>query len=213
MTDSAQGAPERLALVQQVAAWARHKLETGDLHTRAWFHTDRVRRTILTLARVEGVDPVLAELAALLHDVGRTEPGPESEHGARSAAETLVADLPLSDAEVKPVVHAIRWHNSGRADTQLLRVLRDADMLDGLGAIGIVRAFMGRSQLLPYDPDAPFATGGDRWPALFCSDQLLGQMDWYYRLNTATTRDLAQERFAFMERFIAPARKEIAIDD
>jgi uncharacterized protein len=215
MTDSAQRVPERLALLREVEAWARQKLETGDHRTHGWFHTDRVRRTILILARAEGVDGVLAELAALLHDVGRTEPGPENEHGARSAAlaETLLADLPLTDTEVKAVLHAIRWHNSGRTDTQILRVLRDADMLDGLGAIGIARAFMSGSQLLPYDPDAPFAEGGDRRPALYCSDQLLGQMDWYHRLNTATARGLAQDRLALMERFIAQARKEIAIHD
>ena len=33
---------------------------------------------IRILARAEGVDPFLAELAALLHDVGRTQPGPEA---------------------------------------------------------------------------------------------------------------------------------------
>jgi hypothetical protein len=68
---------------------------------------------------------------------------------------------------------------------------------------------MSKSHLLPYDPDAPFEEGADRWPAMHCSDQLKGQMDWYNRLNTATARDMAQDRVAFMEQFIAQARLEI----
>jgi hypothetical protein len=43
-------------------------------------------------------------------------------------------------------------------------------MLDGLGAMGIVRALMSKSQLLPYDPGAPFEEGANRWPAMYCSD-------------------------------------------
>ena len=60
-------------------------------------------------------------------------------------------------------------------------------MTEGLGAIGIARAFLSRSQLL-------------------------GQMDWYYRLNTVTARGLAEDRHAFMERFVAQAREGTAID-
>ncbi len=159
-----------------VQTWVREKLEAGGGIAHGWLHTDRVRHHIRILAPAEGVDPLLAELAALLHDVGRTQPGPEDEHGARSAilAEPLLAGLPLTGDEREAVLHAIRWHNSQRADTPLLRVLRDADMLDGLGAIGIMRAFMSKSHLPPYDPAAPFEVNGDPWSLATCSDQILG---------------------------------------
>jgi uncharacterized protein len=215
VTDFPQQAPGRIALVARVEAWVRQQLEAGEARAHGWLHTDRVRRTALILARTEGVDPVLAELAALLHDVGRTGPGPENEHGARSAAKAgpTLAGSPLTSDEADEVLHAIRWHNSGRTDTQLLCILRDADMLDGLGAIGIARAFMSKSHLLPYDPGAPFEEGADRWPAMYCSDQLKGQMEWYNRLNTSTARDMARDRVAFMEQFIAQARLEIGAYD
>jgi uncharacterized protein len=163
----------------------------------------------------------LAELAALLHDVGRTQPGPLHEHGARSAtiSEHLLQDESLggfrsllTEDEVADVLHAVRWHNSSRSDTPLLRVLRDADMLDGLGAIGIMRALLSKNELPVYDPTAPFEEGGDRWPSLFLSDQLLGQMDWYNRLHTETARGLAAERLRYMEGFLAQARRELAVD-
>ena len=192
-------------------AWVRKVLDGGGSIAHGWLHTDRVRRNIQLLADGERVDPLLAELAALLHDVGRVQPGPEEEHGARSAAMVtpLLAELPLSDSEREKVLFAIRWHNSSRADTPLLCILRDADMLDGLGAIGIIRAFMSKSHLSPYDPQAPFENGSERWPPRYSSDQLLGQMAWYERLNTSTARQLAEERFAFMQAFVDQARSEI----
>lgn len=205
---------DRQAVLEAVESWARTALEGGRSTTHGWLHTDRVRRHILALAPAEGVDPFLAELAALLHDVGRCEPGPEEEHGARSEAlaRPLLAGLPLGEEEREAVLHAVCWHNSGRADSPLLCILRDADMLDGLGAIGIIRAFMSRSHLPPYDPDDPFGDNEGRWPALYVSDQFLGQMAWYGYLNTETARRMAAERMAFMRAFLTQAQRELAND-
>lgn len=206
---------ERQAALDRVEAWVRETLDANTKRAHGWLHTDRVRRNIRVLAPAESVDPFLAELAALLHDVGRTQPGPEAEHGARSAmmAAPILDDLLLAHEERETVLHAIRWHNSARDDTALLCVLRDADMLDGLGAMGIMRAFMSKSHLLPYDPEAPFEDNNERWPPLFSSDQFLGQMAWYDRLNTETARQMAEDRFALMRAFRAQARREAGAND
>ncbi len=206
---------DKQAVIARAEAWAREVLEASGSQAHGWYHVDRVRNNILILARAEGVDPFLAELAALLHDVGRTQPGPEGEHGARSASMVapILAGMPLSDDEQKAVLHAVRWHNSLRGDSPLLLVLRDADMLDGLGALGIMRAFMSRSYLPPYDPDDPFGDNDNRWPALYCSDQFLGQMAWYYKLNTATARQMAEARFGFMVAFVAQVHSELTNQD
>ena len=213
--DHVANAAKQLAALARVEAWVRETLEASGECAHGWLHVDRVRENILVLACSEEVDPFLAELAGLLHDVGRARPGPESEHGARSAAMAapVLAELPLTDGDRETVLHAIRWHNSLRADTALLRILRDADMLDGLGAIGIIRAFMSRSHLPPYDPDDPFGDNDDRWPALYSSDQLLGQMAWYDKLNTDAARQLAKERINLMKIFIAQARRELWDDN
>lgn len=201
--------------VSQIEAWVRETLEAGNKRAHGWLHTDRVRRSAVILARAEGVDPLLAELAALLHDVGRTQPGLEDEHGARSAAmaEPLLAELPLGESERQAVLHAIRWHNSQRSDTPLLCVVRDADMLDGLGAIGIMRAFMSKGHLPPYDAGVPFPEENGGWPAQSASDQLRGQMKFYDWLNTATAREMAKDRIALMQAFVTQARQEITATD
>jgi len=202
------------AALAEIEAWVRETLVTSEVSAHGWFHTDRVRANIRILAHAEDVDSFQAEVAALLHDVGRTQPGPETEHGARSAslARPLLEALGVPDGEVQAIVHAIRWHNSLRDDTPLLRILRDADMLDGLGAMGIIRAFMSKSYLPPYNANEPFQDGSNRWPPSYCSDQLLGQMAWYARLNTDTAQRIAKKRIEFMASFIDQALDEIKID-
>jgi HD superfamily phosphodiesterase len=82
-------------------------------------------------------------------------------------------------------------------------------MLDGLGAMGIMRAFMSKSHLPPYCAALPFLEDSRSWPPDHVSDQLLFQMQWPERLNTETARQIARQRIAFMQRFIAQARDEI----
>ena len=71
---------------------------------------------------------------------------------------------------------------------------------------------MSRSHLPPYDPADPFGDNDGRWPALYSSDQLLGQMAWYGRLNTGSARRLAADRIAFMQAFVAQAQRELKDD-
>ncbi|MFC2031500.1 HD domain-containing protein, partial [Chloroflexota bacterium] len=198
-------------VVDRVESWVRDRFGQVSSRGHGLPHTDRVRRNILVLAQGEAADPILAEVAALLHDVGRTEPGPEAEHGARAAAiaEPLLTPLRIPAKDSRAILHAILWHNSTRRDTPLLCLLRDADMLDGLGAMGLMRAFMSKSHLPPYHPDSPFSAQATDGPPATASDQILLQVDWYDRLNTATARRMAQERFAFMGAFMAQARREI----
>jgi uncharacterized protein len=206
-------------MLARVEAWAREWLDDDAAAAPAaapevahgWPHVDRVRRIAVFLAEAEGVDPFLAACAALLHDVGRGVPGPEAEHGARSAAlaAPLLAELPLSEGERQDILYAVRWHNSSRDDTPLLCVLRDADMLDGLGAIGLMRAFASKAALPAYDPQAPFDDGPYRRPPRYILDQVRFQMDWIGFLNTDTARQLARDRVDFMRAFVAQVQREL----
>lgn len=206
---------KRQDVLVAVETWVRERVDADGAVAHGWLHTDRVRQNTRELAAEEGVDPWLAEIAALLHDVGRTLPGPESKHGARSAemAEPFLAKLPLNEDERKEVLFAVRWHNSKRDDTPLLCVLRDADMLDALGAIGIMRAFMSKGNLPPYDSDAPFDPGRVRRPPIHASDQVRLQLRFHDWLNTGTARRMAEERTEYMRGFISQMRWELSSTD
>jgi len=90
----------------------------------------------LALACVEGVDRSWLNWRPSSTTWDGRKPGPRVEHGARS--EALITPL-LAEATAgkgrneRRYGFAVRWHNSGRTDTRLLCILRDADMLDGLG--------------------------------------------------------------------------------
>ena len=201
-------------LLARVETWARERLagHAAALEVaHGWLHVDRVRRTAVVLARAEGVDPFLAACAALLHDVGRAMPGPEAEHGVRSAelAAPFLAELPFNEADRQAILFSVRWHNSIRDDTALLCILRDADMLDGLGAVGLMRAFTSKAALPAYDPEAPFADGPYERPPRTISDQVRFQMEWIDFLNTDTARRLARGRVGFMQAFIAQLQREL----
>jgi len=200
----------RPEMVTRVERWARALLETHPKIAHGWPHVDRVRRLALRIGQAEGVDLLLVEIAALIHDVGRTVPGPGAEHGRRSAelAVPLLAELPLTQQEREQVAYAARWHNSTRADDPLLCVLRDADMLDGMGAVGLARACMSKHMVPLYDLErlSPLAA---RWPPETVVDQICYQIEWLDRMNTETGRRLARQRAAFMAAFVEQWGQEI----
>lgn len=73
-------------------------------------------------------------------------------------------------------------------------MLRDAAMLDALGTIGIMQAFMSKGHLPSYDPNAPFGAGRGRWPPASASDQMVHQ---------------AKKRYAFMNVLVTQVRREL----
>ena len=128
-----------------------------------WHHIDRVRRTALSLAAVEGGDPILIEAAALLHDIADHKfHGGDLSIGPQRAAEVVRECGGNEDfaQRVARIVSETSFRGAG-VDTPVSgvesAVVQDADRLDALGPIGIARAFAyggskGRSL---FDPDNP----------------------------------------------------------
>lgn len=190
------------------------ELLAGDASGHDWWHIERVRRLALRLAAEEGADPLIVELAALLHDVGDWKLSGDPEAGPRHAREWLteVGADPDIVQHVASIVAQVSFKGAGVAtpmSTLAGSVVQDADRLDALGAIGIARAFAyGGSRGRPlHDPMQP--------PRLHTSfaeyrasaggtlnhfrEKLLLLRD---RMNTTAGRRLAMERHAFMEDFV-----------
>ena len=127
-------------------------------------HVDRVRRWALEIAEAEGhADLELVEAAALLHDVGRARVEQERQHaqaGAEMAAQFLQERglFPLQDQA--SIVDAVRNHNALGDLASLATLIRDADILDMLGAVGVMRAFTSKHALPEY---APRNVKGETW--------------------------------------------------
>lgn len=202
------------ALIVRTEAYVR--AEMGDEPTgHDWWHASRVRDTALRIARVEGADLVVVELAALLHDLEDEKFSGSAEAGPRAARAFLLdagAAPDLAEA-VAEIIAGVSFMGAGVADRPLSLAgacVRDADRIDALGAIGIARTFAygGRAGRLIHDPAdvpqpaaTPAAYRARKGPSIaHFHEKLLLLRD---RMTTAEGRRIADERHAYMEGFLA----------
>ena len=129
-------------------------------------HVDRVRRRALHIARGEAIQELESvEASALLHDIGLARVdidhrGQHAQVGAEMAAGFLRKHQLFTAEEAEAITDAIRCHSSPSGGGELGRILRDADKLDALGAVGIMRAFASKYSKPGY---APHDVKGDTW--------------------------------------------------
>ena len=187
-----------------------------------WEHIKRVYQLALHIAEEENANRFIAGTAALLHDIGRLTHDTTQHHAeiSESLASELLSAYPITHEQKEAILHAIIAHSYSRGvepRTPEARVVRDADRLDGLGAIGILRwAITGTIRRTPqirsYHPDDPFAEQRQPDDRLFMLDhfftKLLKLAD---SMSTETGRKMAQQRTAFMRAYLEEFRRELEI--
>lgn len=182
-------------------------------------HVMRVAALGWHLARAEGADPEIVRTAALLHDVPVTGTAREEHHvvAAAQASDYLVG-RGVPAAAVDLVVDCIKGHrfrNRGGARNSLeAKCLYDADKIDVLGAIGIVRAFAYAglhghtlwhcATFAASEPDLAAGTWPST-PALEWRTKLDRLVD---SMHTASGRALATQRHAVALRFCESLQAE-----
>ena len=124
-------------------------------------HTLRVRDWALKIAKSENYkDLQMVEVAALLHDIGHVGAKVKKnkirhdhgEVGAVMAEKFLTENKMFSVEKVGEICKAIRFHNKNReGSSELLDIIRDADMMDLFGFIGVMRAIIFVSEKEDYD--------------------------------------------------------------
>ncbi len=182
-----------------------------------WAHIRRVWLMARRLAAVAPeADPLVTELAALLHDIadwkfheGDYEAGPRAARAwlhSQAASENVIA-------RVETVIREVSFKGAGVAtpvSSIEAALVQDADRLDAIGAIGIARAFAygGHKGRPLHDPAVPpvlhdsFASyQKNAAPTLnHFYEKLLHLQD---RLNTDAARQVAASRHRYMEGFVA----------
>jgi uncharacterized protein len=189
-------------------------------------HIQRVMALADTIQVREGGDLATIWAAVALHDIGqareRRSGGDHAYIGAEMAVELLSGTQ--FPQEVIPGVHqAIRDHRmTGGATPQSLegRILYDADKIDSLGAIGIGRLYCitGRYNQKVY---APLPDGITEPVDPLLVRQLRRRPDYSpsvefrllfgnlcERMTTRTGRELARERYEYMECFFTRLQLE-----
>ena len=126
-----------------------------------WFHIERVYKTTLYINVREQGDPLTVMLAALLHDIADSKFNHgDEEIGPAIAGDFLKGlDIPTEKiSHIQQIIRNISYKASlGTVDfhSKELDIVRDADRLDAIGAIGIARAFTygGYKNRVMYDPE------------------------------------------------------------
>lgn len=192
------------------------------------FHARRVRDLSIRLANAcdNAVDRDVLRAAAWLHDIGRPlERTGEIEHHDRWAAEEAADILDSNGAtadQIDAVEHCIRAHSirgsSPKPETQEAKLLFDADKLDAVGAVGIVRlacivgersgrtgqryAVIDDSSVAGVDaPDCPDVSLLREWAT--------ERLDALY---TSPGRRLGESRRRFVDDFFAQFDAEIGVE-
>ncbi len=206
------------ALQQALRGIAASEMRQDTGHDLA--HLDRVWCNCQRIMENEaGATPAWLLAAAYLHDLVNLSKSDlhrdQASRRSAKAAQPHLTALGFDTVAQEAITHAIEAHSFSAAispTTIEAKILRDADRLDAIGAIGIARTFMisGQMQTPLYDAADPFAHNrplDDRAYALDHWEQkLLGLAD---TLCTQSAKTIAAERVAFMRLYLAQLGKEI----
>lgn len=201
----------KLELIRQ---YAKEKLG-GDRSGHDFYHVERVAKIASKLAEQEEVnEQLIIAAASYLHDVIDDKVVADV---AAEAAELRVflTELGLSDGEIKEIFYIIenlsysKELETGKAQLSLAgQIVQDADRIDALGAIGILRTayYGGHTESPLYDPNIS--------PKNFTTKQAYREkstvINHFYEklfklpetMNTEAGKEEAEKRKVFMEEFL-----------
>lgn len=112
-----------------------------------WWHIYRVWKAASNMASEEGADEFIVQIAALLHDIADSKfHGGDENIGPKKATAFLNKMKLNSDSinHIESIIRNMSFKNTFESNSFSsieLDVVRDADRLDAIGAIGIARTF------------------------------------------------------------------------
>ncbi len=185
-------------------------------------HVDRVWRNAQTIAATEEpVDWAVLAAAVWFHDVvSLPKDAPNRAEASRLSAD-WARDWLSAEAfdrdRLEPVHHAILAHSFSAGvppQTHEACILRDADRLDALGAVGLARVFAvsGALDRALFDSDDPFARDRPLAEGVFAVDHFFTKL---LRLEaemlTDTGKTLARERTDRLRRYLTWLAEETGV--
>lgn len=184
-----------------------------------WAHVGRVAATAKQLAKEENIDLECVLAGVYCHDlVNLPKDHPDRKNASTLSAqeaETLLQKTGFSEEEINIIKKTIIEHSFSKGlkpSCLEAAIVQDADRLDALGAIGILRCAAVNTQMKSvfYDPFDPLAE--QREP-----DDKSFMLDHYFvklfklpeMMNTAKARRMAEERIIYMKVFISQLMSEV----
>ncbi len=186
-------------------------------------HIERVYGLCRRIGGQEGADMEILLAAALLHDSQGSHPGKgqRNDHHLRSAefAAEVLAVEGWDNARIQAVQHCIRAHRYRRGEeapeTLEAKVLFDADKLDVIGAVGVVRALAYAFQVRQpafAEPSVSYMKDGTKE----AGEGHSAYHEYLFKLNkiasslfTPTARLIAKKRQKFLDDYFRELAAEM----
>jgi Predicted HD superfamily hydrolase len=198
----------------------------GEPSSHDMSHINRVEAFCLEIQKEEGGDPLVLQLAALLHDVGiikeHEEGGDHAVYSVDIAFEFL-SKVGLEKEIIEAITGCIRTHRFSAGEipeTLEARILQDADRLDALGAIGIFRAVFSMGALRMLKSTTGMDKGSSK-RTVYIEDPIEGFNEYMQykpftipeKLNTDTAKKIAEEKLKIMRIYLKALNFEAGIDE
>jgi uncharacterized protein len=201
-------------IIQKSVAFVKETLTNAE-GGHDWWHVYRVWNKARFIASHEHADRFIVELGALFHDIADSK----FHHGDETIGPKMAEEFLISlDVEPETIDHVLKiienisfkgGNEPKKFNSPELEIVQDADRLDAMGAIGIARTFNygGYKHREIYNPEIPPQINMTREeykrsiaPTInhFYEKLLLLK----FRMNTKTGKELAIERYTFMEKFL-----------
>ena len=212
-------------LVNQVFKIVKEKFNSLE-GSHDWFHIERVYQMSKHLQKHEGGNEEVIKLSALLHDISDHKyNGGDFDAGAKQAYQIIIENGGNSNTadKVARIVSQISFKGAlveEKTSELELKIVRDADRLDAIGAIGVARAFAyGGSKGSPlYNPDLPPTPHSNKEDYLNSKSHTINHFHEKLlllrdRLHTGTARKIAEKRHLFMLDFLKQFHEEWDVND
>lgn len=184
-----------------------------------WLHINRVLSLAKSIALELDANMKILEPAVILHDIVSVPKNNSNRNQASrlaaQKAKTLLEGLDFSNDEIEKISTIILEHSYSanlQATSLESQILQDADKLDAMGAIGVLRwATTGaRIKAQYYDESDPWAMNRELDDLKFSLDHFPKKLlKLFERLNTAPAKREGEKRMAFFESYLAQLKEEI----
>lgn len=201
-------------MIAETIQYVKQTLE-GAERGHDWWHTWRVWKLAVKIARMENKANLVVSLGALLHDIADPKFHQYDEEAGMHKAEMYLSSLGLPGDQAEHVCQIV-YNTSYRGgfpkssfQSPELQIVQDADRLDAIGAIGVARAFhyggfRNRPLYLPEQAPRNYASAKEYQMSESSTINHFHEklLLLYDGLNTRAAKEIGKTRQGFMLEFL-----------
>jgi len=184
-------------LTENLESIVKEKMFVLNGTAHSYEHVNRVVKIATFLAKKEKANVELVQIGALLHDIGWAVGNPHNETGAKLAKKILKEINYPSEKIIRIILHHPLAFKD-KLETLEEKIVWDADKIDLIGVVGVVRAFHWLG-------NKPFEA-----VVKTCFEE---QITIYDLLNTQTAKKVAKRRHREMITFLSALKRELSVTD